>query len=151
LTGTRLSAWGPDMQPDTRVLSLNGLPPGVPWEVPPGLILSPGGNPGGFVPAAPLSLPIDAQFTTFEPQQAFTIVLEADTDGDGQFEPLASMQLENTIQIGDGQLTIVRNANGSVTITWLEGWTLQQSSTLPGSWSNVPGVTSPFTFTPVPG
>jgi hypothetical protein len=123
------------MQPDTRVLSLNGLPPGVPWEVPPGLILPAGGGPGGFAPAAGgLDLPLDVQFMDFDPGQAYTIVLEADTDGDGQFEPLGSMEVENTSL--SALLTIVHNANGSITVSWPadEGWTLQEATDPRGMW-----------------
>ncbi|MCX6879523.1 MAG: autotransporter-associated beta strand repeat-containing protein [Verrucomicrobia bacterium] len=89
LTGARFTAWGPDMQPDLRVLSLNGLPPGVPAPVAPGTILPLNGQ---------LQLPLEVQFMTFAPGQAFTLLLEADTDGDGEFEPLASMAVENVIQ-----------------------------------------------------
>ncbi|MCX6873870.1 MAG: autotransporter-associated beta strand repeat-containing protein [Verrucomicrobia bacterium] len=88
LTGARFSAWGPDMQPDTRVLSLNGLPPGVPVLMAPGTILPLNGQ---------LQLPLEVQFMTFAPGQAFTLLLEADTDGDGEFEPLASMEVQNVI------------------------------------------------------
>lgn len=45
------------------------------------------------------------------------------------------------------------NANGSITIEWTGGGTLQTTPALvPGTtWTDVPGATSPFTFTPQPG
>ena len=145
LTGTRLSAWGPDMQPDLRVLSLNGLPPGVPWVVPPGLILPPGGGtPFGPAAGGSLELPLDIQFMEFDPGQTYAILLEADTDGDGQFEPLASMAVENVIGPA-AYLTIVRNGNGTVTLTWPDGWILQGSPTLPANWTDVVNAVSPLT------
>ena len=151
LTGTRIRAIGPDMQPDTRIVSLNGLPPGVPWEVPPGLMLPPGGGGAGFAPAAggTVELPLNIQFMDFDPNQPYTILLEADVDGDGEFEPLASMEAQ-TILPEEAYLTIVQNANGTVTLTWTAGWILQQTSSLPAtpaSWSDVAGATSPFTTT----
>jgi hypothetical protein len=155
LTGTRIRAIGPDMEPDTRVLSLNGLPPGVPWEVPPGLILPPGGpgtpGPGPLpVPQSGLDLPLDLQFVEFDPNQTYTILLEADVDGDGQYEPLVSMEVENVIP-PDAGLRVVHNSDGSVTVYWSEGWTLQGNAdaTNLNGWTDV-NQTSPFTFTPGP-
>ncbi len=147
LTGTRFTVFGPDMQPDTRIISLNGLPPGVPWEVAPGTILPAGGN-SLFAAAGPgsgvLDLPLDLQFLDFDPNQTYTILLEADTDGDGEFEPLASMEVVNFLP-GPGLLNIVHNANGTITVTWPDGWILQESPTLPASWGDVNNATNPYT------
>ena len=44
--------------------------------------------------------------------------------------------------------SIQKNANGSVTIEWIGGGTLQAAPTLTGPWENVAGATSPYTFTP---
>ena len=55
-----------------------------------------------------------------------------------------------TILPEEAYLTIVRNANGTVTLEWPVGWILQQTSSLPAtpaSWSDVAGATSPFTTT----
>ncbi|MCL4179941.1 MAG: hypothetical protein KJ072_19620, partial [Verrucomicrobia bacterium] len=41
------------------------------------------------------------------------------------------------------------NANGSITITWTGGGTLQAAPALTGPWDNIVG-TSPYTFTPNP-
>lgn len=43
---------------------------------------------------------------------------------------------------------ITRNTDGSLTITWTGGGTLQAAPTVSGSWEDVTGATSPFTFTP---
>jgi hypothetical protein len=43
---------------------------------------------------------------------------------------------------------IKANANGSITITWTGGGTLQASPSVTGPWQDVAGATSPYTFTP---
>jgi hypothetical protein len=43
---------------------------------------------------------------------------------------------------------IVRNANGSLTLTWTGGGTLQTSPSINGPWTDVTGATSPLTLTP---
>jgi hypothetical protein len=44
--------------------------------------------------------------------------------------------------------SIQKNANGSITIEWIGGGTLQAAPTVTGPWENVAGATSPYTFTP---
>jgi hypothetical protein len=154
LTGARLIAFGPDMLPDLRVIGLNGLPPGVPWLVPVGTILPPaGGGGGGLEPAAPggtLDLPLDVQFTTFEPGQTFSILLETDTDGDGEFEQIASVEVDNTVPPYEaGVLSIVYNGDDTVTVSWsVLGWTLQEANDVTGPWSTSASQTSPVTVPP---
>jgi hypothetical protein len=44
---------------------------------------------------------------------------------------------------------ITKNANGTITIEWTGGGTLQASPTIsPAAWQDVTGATSPYTFTP---
>lgn len=43
---------------------------------------------------------------------------------------------------------IMRNANGSITVEWSGGGTLQAGPTVAGPWQDVTGATSPFTFAP---
>jgi hypothetical protein len=43
---------------------------------------------------------------------------------------------------------IQRNANGSITIEWTGGGTLQAATSVTGPWTTVTGATSPYTFTP---
>ncbi|MBK9140451.1 MAG: hypothetical protein IPM17_17110 [Verrucomicrobia bacterium] len=50
---------------------------------------------------------------------------------------------------GQPQFTSIRqNANGTITIEWTGGGTLQAAPAVTGPWQDVPGATSPFTFTP---
>ena len=44
--------------------------------------------------------------------------------------------------------SIVKNADGSITITWTGGGSLEAALSLDGPWQTVPGATSPFTFSP---
>jgi hypothetical protein len=46
--------------------------------------------------------------------------------------------------------SIVRNANGSITLTWTGGGTLQAGPSINGPFAPVAGATSPYTFTPDP-
>jgi len=46
---------------------------------------------------------------------------------------------------------IVRNADGSLTITWTGGGTLQAAPAVTGPWQDVTGATSPYTLTPTGG
>lgn len=43
---------------------------------------------------------------------------------------------------------IKRNADGTITAEWTGGGTLQVAPTVLGPWQDVPGATSPYTFTP---
>ena len=143
LSGARFTVWASDMQPDPRVLSLNGLPPGVPALVPAGTFLPPNGR---------LQLPLDVQFMTFAPGETFTILLAADTDGDGESEALASMEVENGVlrTAQPTTLAITRGANGGIILTWPDpGWVLQESANASGPYVNVAGNPgSPYTVAP---
>ena len=44
--------------------------------------------------------------------------------------------------------SIVRNANGSLTLTWTGGGKLQSAASLTGPWTDVAGAVSPLTLTP---
>jgi hypothetical protein len=46
---------------------------------------------------------------------------------------------------------ITRNANGSITVQWTGGGTLQSAPSVTGPWSDVPGASSPATLTPTGG
>lgn len=43
---------------------------------------------------------------------------------------------------------ITRNANGSVTLAWQGGGTLQAAPSVLGPWQDVPGASTPYTYTP---
>ena len=44
--------------------------------------------------------------------------------------------------------SITKNADGSITVTWTGGGTLEAASTVKGPWQAVAGATSPYTFKP---
>ena len=127
------------MQPDVTFINLNGLPPGTPWEVPAGTTLPPNSQ---------ITLSANAQFIADAPGTAFTILLEADTDGDGEFEPLASSELVEVIQETDNLLRITQSGT-SMVLSWdAPGWVLQQANTVLGPYTDVTGATSPYTVNP---
>jgi hypothetical protein len=49
-----------------------------------------------------------------------------------------------------GSITVsaVKNTDGSITVSWTGGGTLQSATTVTGPWQDVPGASSPFKLTP---
>jgi len=43
---------------------------------------------------------------------------------------------------------IVENADGTITVEWTGGGTLQAATSIVGPWQDVTGASSPYTFTP---
>ncbi len=72
-------------QPDTRVIGLNGLPPGEPY------LFTPSVPAGGQV-----AIPLLGRFAEADPLHYYNILIEADTDGDGEFEPLRSIPVHQS-------------------------------------------------------
>ncbi len=81
----RVSIQGDDDNPSPNWVRLNGLPPGIP--VTGTLTLAPGGTGRPNV---------QVMFDEDDAGPAYTILLEADTDGDGVPEPLTAARLSNT-------------------------------------------------------
>jgi len=53
-----------------------------------------------------------------------------------------------TTPVGGGEapkLSIKRNANGSITVEWTGGGTLEAAPTVTGPWTAITGATSPYT------
>ena len=72
-----------------------------------------------------------------------------------------SMQIADVALLGNGfggtlagpveqpKITgIVKNADGTITVTWTGGGTLEAATSVSGPYSSVTGATSPFTVTP---
>ncbi len=76
----RIRVIGPDMEPDLATVSLNGLPPGVPWVS--NLMLAPGNE---------VDIGVDVLALQHEPLHFYTILAETDLDNDGTAEPLVSI------------------------------------------------------------
>jgi len=135
----RLRAIGPDMEPDQVAVSLNGLPPGTPWII--------GG--GGFVPAAD-NIPVPVQFVDADPIGLYTILVEVDLDGDGDFDTLVSFDVTNPA-VPPPTLSIRKVGAGRVQLDWSDEGdglgTLESAPVLEGQtdvfnnelWTPVPG------------
>jgi hypothetical protein len=127
----RISAIGPDMMPDMQYVSLNGLPPGVPWLIP-GISIV-----GTNTTKAGEGLDIPFQFMEGEPVNPYVILIEADLDGDGDFEPLASFDVENPVV----PPSVIRIENGQL---WWEDMGgglghLEAANSVDGPWTAIPG------------
>lgn len=79
----RLRVIGPDMEPDTVSISLNGLPPGEP-------VLR---TLSDVAPGGVQDLNVFLELVNEDPTGHWTLVIDADTDGDGEWEPLATYDL----------------------------------------------------------
>jgi hypothetical protein len=91
----------------------------------------------GAAKAAGEGLDIPIQFTDGDPGGSYTILLEADLDGDGEYEPLASFAIENTVvppptlRIENGQLWWNDEGDGL--------GTLEAADNIEGPWTPIPG------------
>ncbi len=66
-------------------------------------------------------------------------------NGDWDFMLLAPAGVEEPAPRFTG---IRRNENGTITVEWTGGGVLQAAPSVTGPWQDVPGATSPYTFTP---
>ena len=136
--GMRVRVVGPDGMPDMTYVSLNGLAPGMAYEVPPTSIDANG----------EITLSIGVQFVDYSPGAPFTLVLESDIDGDGMMDTLVTAEVVNDITPMDISLEVTTEATGPVLNWSAQAWTLQSASSINGPWTDMPGATSPFTINP---
>jgi hypothetical protein len=131
----RIHALDDHMMPDMDTLSLNGLPPGEPWltEIGGGAASA---SPG---PAAPSFFDVFFEFVDPEPVGQYQILLEADTDGDGEFDPLDSFDVSNPV-VSPPVVRLVSGATG-LTLDWDDDGTgvLESAPTVDGPWNPVDG------------
>lgn len=129
----RILALDSDMMPDTQFVSLNGLPPGTPWDLV-GILI---GLDKPKSKSLDEGLDIPIRFADSDPARLYTIMLEADLDGDGAFEPLGSFIVENpvvtppTLRLVNGQLWWDDQGDGF--------GQLEAASSIEGPWTPVPG------------
>jgi len=89
-------------------------------------------------------------------QNAASITVEATTEsphgfGDTHRAPINAIQLvAPTTAVPVPAITVAKNADGTITISWTNGGTLQAATNILGPWQDVTA-TSPYTFTPEAG
>lgn len=136
----RLRAIGPDMEPDLSTISLNGLPPGTPLFLGDGSVKQ--GGVGEFEVAV--------RFVEADPVGLYTILAEVDVTGDGEFDTLASFDVENPV-VPPPTITIVDSKEGKA-LDWKdegEGLGLLESAkTVEGEWKVIPGALPGYLLNP---
>jgi len=113
------------MQPETNLVSLNGLPPGAPVNL--SLTLPPFGT---------TNLSVDVSFTDSQPWTAFYIVLMLDIGSDGVLIPSDSITLRNVNPPTVGPPLFVDTTNGQPAFSWdavNSDWTLDYILNLNGT------------------
>jgi hypothetical protein len=121
----RIRAIGPDMEPDLDYVSLNGLPPGQP-------VIR-----GGILGEDNSSVDLCVRFVRHQPVGLFTIIIEADLDGDGEWEPISSILALNSVppppslRVAGGQFQWQDEGEGH--------GVLECADSLDGPWTPVPG------------
>lgn len=105
----RIRVIGPDMEPDTNTIGLNGLPPGEP--IIRGVAIPPHSN--SFFDVFADLAPAYGDMPAGDGAQPFySIILEADLDGDGEWEPLTGRLLQI---VNDPPCAADLNLDGEVT------------------------------------
>lgn len=62
---------------------------------------------------------------------------------------IAEVEFLGTVTMPTPKITgLARNPDGTLTLTWTGGGTLQAAPAVTGPWTDVPGATSPYTLTP---
>lgn len=122
------------------VLSPEGVPVGG-ASVPP-FTVPPAG--GGTV-----TVPASFAFPEYDPGRKYSLVLEADLDGDGQYEPLGQSELLNVLPSGGSEpvLEVQRIPGGPIIIVWPNPCAVLEVNPNPWNpigWQGMPGVTSPL-------
>ncbi len=142
VTPLRLRVVGPDMTPDTFFVSLNGLPPGQPWIRGGGAAGGEGGNGGGFE--------VPVRFVNSDPIGLYTILIEADVDGDGAYDTVASFDVENPV-VAPPTLELV-NRDGRYLLFWEDGGdgygVLETAKEVDGPWEQLPNAEPGYPVNP---
>ena len=108
----RIRVIGPDMEPDVEFISLNGLPPGEP-------ILRTLNLQQGSVETVDVSL----QMVLPDVTTTFTVIIEADTDGDGEWEPISSFNAQGIYAPPcTGDYTRDGSVDGDDVIAFFQDW-----------------------------
>ena len=130
----RIRAIGTDMQPDPDYISLNGLPPGTPWILNQPVVLAEG--------AWKFNIPV--RFVRTNPGGFYTILMETDLNGDGEYDTLRSFDVSNPV-VAPVVLSI-HTVNGVNTIVWKDNVTgvLESSESVNGPWTPIAGAHSGY-------
>jgi hypothetical protein len=129
----RLNVEGPDMQDDTRVISLNGLPPGTPII-----------NSVALAPEESLTIDINGQFLTDDPNQNYTIWIEGHVDNSGIYAPVADFVVSEFFQANMEIILLRVGDTQQPAVSWSGFGTLQCAPALDGPWTDLPDAENPY-------
>jgi hypothetical protein len=97
-----------------------------------------------------VQIPHSIAFPEYDPGRRYNLVLEADMDGDGQYEPLASVRALNVLPETD-TLSIRQDPSGDVIIVWPNPCAVLEMNDNLGNqagWTSAPVQTSPYRIRP---
>ncbi len=115
-------------------------------------------NPTNYVQVVPVAGQwVAGTYIKFTGLTAAAIQVQATTQGGHGYDaggatyraPINAIQLVPSSGAAPAFTSVARNADGSITVTWTGGGTLQVTTDIgSGAWQNVDGAASPYTFTP---
>src|SRR5262249_53062967 len=106
------------------------------------------------VPAADhgaIEIPHTFSFPEYDPGRFYRLTLEADTDGDGQYEELASIPVFNVIPATEQGIAIKQDPDGGIIIVWPDPCDVLEVNPNfadPAGWTTAPVQTSPYRIRP---
>ena len=130
----RFRVQGPDAQDDTSIISLNGLPPGTPYQ---DLLFS---VPPGQVGHASVNI----AFLADDPNNDYTLLIEGDVDCDGSYEILGSTQIRQVFQSLMNIGTSEGASGGGLLLDWSSEGVLEWAPSVFGPWTELPEASPPY-------
>ena len=132
----RLRVEGPEMQDDTSVISLNGLPPGT--------IMT---NTITLAPGAITALDLNGQFVSDDPDRRYTIWIDGKMDDSDMYTPAAHFDVTQVIPSVLGITFENQDGPPQPAVAWSGSGFLQSASAPTGPWTDIPGASNPH---PIP-
>ncbi len=135
----RITVLNEALQPDDRMVSLNGMPPGTSAT---GLLTLP--------TIGQTALNVIAEFVPPDPGHVYTLQIEESTNGGASYAPLATLGIENVIVGGTLPPLKISRMGTDAKVDWNGMGILQKADAPGGPWTDIPTPANPYLF-PMPG